>query len=358
MNTPFSFEDTSIVVGLECISVLNNLIVKQKPSNIFIIVDRNTKQYCLPTLLCNHPVLSDSKIIEAQTGEDAKSLKSFEDICLQLIHHNIDRNSLIINLGGGVICDMGGFVSSVLKRGIQFINIPTTLMSQIDAAIGGKVGLNIAGYKNQIGVFNNPACVLIYPPYLSSLSTNELLSAQAEVFKYAIIYDESFWNQLRVLGLLKKSNLKTIILKCVSIKSTLVSADYYDWDERRKLNFGHSIAHAIESVFLKNKNPISHGFALSVGIICETYISYIKYSFSKNKFNNIVDTILEFFPIIHIDSTQDDLIINYIKSDKKNSYGLVNFTLIKDVGCALVNCPVSREEILSSLDFYREKCHI
>ena len=356
MNTHLNLHSTSIVIGDECFSVLQDFLLKNQTSKVFIIVDSNTKKSCLPVLLRNIPILLDSKIIFSKTGEDAKSLKSFEDICLQLINNHIDRKSLIINLGGGVICDLGGFVSSVLKRGIQFINMPTTLMSQIDASVGGKVGLNLSGSKNQIGVFNNPIYVLIYPPYLFSLSSNELLSAQAEIFKYALIYDEDFWHQLCAMGGVKKSHYNSIITKCIGIKCKIVSSDYYDWSERRKLNFGHSIAHAIEGLFINNNMPISHGCAVAVGIVCETYISYLKYGFAQKKFDSIINNILRIFPIININETQYDLIINYIKFDKKNSNGEFNFTLIKDIGCALVNCSVSKEEIISSLNFYREKC--
>tara|TARA_Y100001968_G_scaffold332615_1_gene391481 strand:+ start:1883 stop:2959 length:1077 start_codon:yes stop_codon:yes gene_type:complete len=356
MNTQFDLQNTSIVIGEKCFSFLCDFLIKNKPSKVFIIVDNNTKKYCLPILLRNIPILLNSKIIFSKIGEDAKSLNSFEDTCLQLTNNYIDRKSLIINLGGGVICDLGGFVSFVLKRGVKFINMPTTLMSQVDAAIGGKVGLNLSNYKNQIGTFYNPISVLIYSPYLSSLPKNELLSAQAEIFKYALIYDKNFWSDLCATGSLEKSNYDNIIAKCVSIKIHIISSDYYDWSERRKLNFGHSIAHAIESLFIKKQHPIAHGYALAVGLICETYISYIKYGFSKKNLNSVVNNILAIFPAIHIDHKQYDLLIHYMKLDKKNAHGSLNFTLIKDIGHALVNCPVSQKEIISALNFYREQC--
>lgn len=356
MNTSFDFQDTSIVIGETCFNVLRDFLIKNQPSNIFIIVDVNTEEHCLPILLNHIPNLSNSKIILSQNGESAKSLQSFEDVCLQLINHDIDRKSLVINLGGGVICDLGGFVSSVLKRGVNFINIPTTLMSQVDAAIGGKVGLNLSVYKNQIGVFNNPIYIFIYPPYLSSLSSDDLLSAHAEIFKYALIYNENFWNQICEIGILTKSHYTNVISKCINIKLDIVSSDYYDWSDRRKLNFGHSIAHALESLFIKTSQPISHGYAVAVGIVCETYISYLKYGFSQKKLNTIVDSILSRFPFITIKDEQCDLIISYLKSDKKNSNGLFYFTLLKDIGCALVNCSVSQEDVRSSLNFYRKKC--
>ena len=358
MFSEFIFHDTPVFVGLKSINRLNHFINDLKPSRIFLIVDHNTKTNCLPILLKHNPGLINSQIIDVGLGESIKSISNFKLVCETLIIQNIDRNSLIINLGGGVICDFGGFVSSVLKRGVRFINVPTTLMAQVDAAVGGKVALNLGDYKNQVGLFYNPKCVIVYPPFLSSLPPENLLSTHAEIFKYALIYDKSLWKKVSMVGLLDISKLNIIIHRCIEIKTTIVELDYHDFNERRKLNFGHSVGHAIESVFLHKKKNISHGFALSVGIICETYISYLRYGLSKNTLNSVVETIFNIFPSISLELEEDDLILEYVKCDKKNSHGLLNFTLIKEVGVSIVNCPVSEKDILSSLDFYRKKCHI
>ena len=358
MFSEFIFHDTPVFVGLESISRLHDFISNLKPSKIFILVDHNTKKHCLPILFKHNPDLINCHIIDVGLGESIKSISNFKLVCKVLISKDIDRNSLILNLGGGVICDFGGFVSSVLKRGICFINIPTSLMSQVDASIGGKVGLNLSEYKNQIGLFSNPKSVIIYPPFLSSLPQEHILSAHSEIYKYALIYDAYLWEKISVMGLLDMSQLNTIMHKCVEIKTTIVELDYHDFNDRRKLNFGHSIGHAIESLFLNKKKPISHGFALSIGIICETYISYLKFGFSQNILNRVTEVVLNIFPSISLPSTDDNLILEYVKSDKKNSQGLFNFTLIKDIGVAVVNCSVFEQDILSSLDFYRKKCRI
>ena len=206
--------------------------------------------------------------------------------------------------------------------------------------------------KTKINIF------IIYPPFLSSLPQEHILSAHSEIFKYALIYDAFLWKKISVMGLLDISQLNTIIHKCVEIKTTIIQLDYHDFNDRRKLNFGHSIGHAIESIFLNQNKPISHGFALSIGIICETYISYLRCGLSKNTLNSVVEVIFNIFPSIFLDPKEDDLILEYVKYDKKNSQGLLNFTLIKDVGVALVNFSVFEKDILSSLDFYRKKCHI
>ena len=358
MFSKFIFHDTPVLVGLESISRLHDFISNLKPSKIFILVDHNTKKHCLPILFKHNPDLINCHIIDIGLGESIKSISNFQLVCKVLISKDIDRNSLILNLGGGVICDFGGFVSSVLKRGVCFINVPTSLMSQVDASIGGKVALNLGEHKNQIGLFSNPNSVIIYPPFLSSLPQEHILSAHSEIYKYALIYDAYLWEKISVMGLLDMSQLNTIIHKCVEIKTTIVELDYHDFNVRRKLNFGHSIGHAIESVFLNQNKPISHGFALSIGIICETYISYLKYGFSQNILNRVAEVILSIFPSISLHSTEDNLILEYLKSDKKNLQGLLNFTLIKDIGVAEVNCPVFEKDILSSLDFYRKKCRI
>ena len=358
MFSEFIFHDTPVFVGLDSISRIHHFISDIKPSKVFILVDYNTKKHCLPILFKCNPDLINCHIIDVGLGESIKSISNFQLVCKVLISKDIDRNSLILNLGGGVICDFGGFVSSVLKRGICFINIPTSLMSQVDASIGGKVGLNLSEYKNQIGLFSNPKSVIIYPPFLSSLPQEHILSAHSEIYKYALIYDAYLWEKISVMGLLDMSQLNTIMHKCVEIKTTIVELDYHDFNDRRKLNFGHSIGHAIESIFLNQNKPISHGFALSIGIICETYISYLRYGFSQNILNRVAEVILSIFPSISLHSIEDNLILEYVKSDKKNLHGLLNFTLIKEIGVAEVNCPVFEKDILSSLDFYRKKCRI
>jgi len=354
MFNQFSFNNTLVIIGDNAVFEINNFLQKKIINQIFILVDINAKKYCLPHILTHNPMLKSSEIIELPSGESAKSIAVFEKICLELISKNINRNSLIINIGGGAVLDCGGFISGVLKRGLRFINIPTTLMAQIDASIGGKVGLNINDYKNQIGLFLNPELILIDPSYLYSLSNYDFLSAQAEVFKYALIYSKSFWDEIINIEFDKKIDLKAIITRCVQIKIEIIESDYYDFNERRKLNFGHSISHAIESLFFEKKHALSHGHALSVGLICESYISHKKYHFDQEQLDGVMQKILSVFDPIELDAKYDALILKYIKADKKNSKGIYNFTLIKEIGKSIVNCSVSDQEIVSSLDFYRK----
>ena len=354
MDNKFLLNGTSVFLGNNSLLSINRFIKSHRFTTIFILTDNNSKKHCLKDLFNQAPLLKNSSVIEIPSGESSKSLQIFQSICSGLIKQNIDRNSLIINLGGGVICDLGGFVASVLKRGIKFINIPTTLMSQIDASIGGKVALNLKQNKNQIGLFSNPELVIVYPRYLQSLSNIDFLAGTAEIFKYGLIHDKYFWEKVSNTAMSKKSDLTDIIAESISIKISIVKSDYYDWENRRKLNFGHSISHAIESVFFSKKKPISHGFALVVGMICATYISQNKFKFSQNILNNIVHKLLSVFPPINLDKRYDSLILKYLTSDKKNNKEIYNFTLIKGIGDSIVNCPVSKKRVVKSLDYYRK----
>jgi len=356
MLNKFYLNNTKIVLSKESFDILKDYIFSQSWTRIFIIIDVNTRRDCLPVLFKKIPALRKSVLIDLPEGEHVKSLEYVQFISAKLLRQNIDKESLLINLGGGVISDLGGFVASVIKRGVSFINIPTTLMAQVDASIGGKVAVNFLNYKNQIGVFNDPIMVFIYPGFLQSLSTNHFQHALSEIFKYGLVFDNFFWNQLTSMQLNKKSDLYYLVLKSIVIKINVVKLDYFDLNERRKLNYGHTISHAIESCFLKHKKPISHGLALSVGLICETYISYKRFRFKKEIFDSIINRIVEVFSTIEIGNLGNNQILNYIKSDKKNSNGNYNFTLIKNIGESVVNCSVSDKKIVNSLDYYRKIC--
>ncbi|MBF25315.1 MAG: 3-dehydroquinate synthase [Flavobacteriales bacterium] len=353
----FRLNGSDIFIGYDVASRIDLFIKKQAITHIYIFVDANTEKYCLKSILNSSIYLKKNQVIKLPVGEYTKSLQVFEKICTKLLSKGIDRNSLIINIGGGVILDFGGFLSSVLQRGIKFINIPTTLLAQVDASIGGKVALNLSDYKNQIGLFCNPQMTLIDPSYLLTLSKNDFLSAQAEIFKYGLIEDRNLWNKLIKCNFFNQDHLLDIITECVKIKIKIVQSDYLDWNQRRKLNFGHTIAHAVESLFFELNQPITHGFAVFIGLICESYISYKKYKFSKHQFLNIIKEIQKVWLPIKLDAQYDNLILKYLKVDKKNADYKFNFTLITEIGSAIVNCPVSTNDILLSLDYYRKNVY-
>jgi len=371
----FKLHNTLITIGSNAFVSLRDFIKKNKPTKIFVLVDRNTKKYCLPIFLQKNYLSKRSIIIEVDSftlvnnSESLKSMHVVTEICKNLLMQNIDRNSLIINLGGGVICDLGGFIASVIKRGVPFINVPTTFMSQIDASIGGKVAVNCNNYKNQIGLFNDPELVIIYPPYNLHLHDSDFHHGLSEVLKYGLIIDKVFWKNLTIDQnsnicfktklITKDSDLEELISECVKIKIGLVKSDYYDENSRRKLNFGHSISHALESCSLEQANcakssyALHHGSALSLGMICETYLSYKKFKFTKNMLNEVVAKISKLFPYIHYNEFGfRNSFKEYLKLDKKNIDGIYQFTLINAIGDSVINIPISDSEVLESLDYY------
>ena len=357
MLTKLKLFDSHIYMGNGCLFQLQKLIKKLNPSRVFIVLDRNSKRYCLNQLISVCTEIKQPYYFELKQGENEKSLKNCHKLFDYLIKKNADRNSLIINLGGGVISDFGGFVSTVFKRGIKFVNIPTTLMAQIDASIGGKVGVNLSIHKNQIGCFNLPHSVFINYEFIKTVSNKNLNASFSEVLKYGLIYDQKLWQELDST-LLTCSDLSDLIEKCVRIKLEIVKKDYFDNDIRRILNFGHTISHAIESTYLQNSLKISHGDALAVGLICETFLSYVEFDFSRQKLNHIVDKISSFFNFKRMETLDHKLIIKFIKNDKKASTGSNNFTLITDIGKSVINYNVSNAKIVDALNYFKKKCQV
>jgi len=346
---------SAVFIGKNVFDILTEYLRPYKNCKIFLLVDKNTMQHCVSQLITNVPMLKEVEIIEIESGEENKTL----DICFQiwktLIDFKADRNSLLINLGGGVITDMGGFVASTYKRGISFINIPTTLLSQIDASVGGKTGVDFEGFKNMLGVFNEAQGVFIYPYFLKTLDKRQMLSGYAEALKHALITDKTYWEQLKKGLLSDARNWHELILTSVEIKNKIVLNDPLEKGERKLLNFGHTIGHAIESCSLINdKLPLLHGEAIAIGIVCEAYLSHLITGLSKKELTEISTTILSFYSNYKLDENKFHLIIEMMKQDKKNKNNAINFTLLKKIGSAEINHQASVENILESLNYYND----
>jgi len=296
-------------------------------SKVAILVDENTKRDCLHKL----PKIENPLIIEIKSGEEYKNISTCNFIWEQLTINNFDRNSLLINLGGGVIGDMGGFCAATYKRGIEFLHIPTTLLAMVDASVGGKLGIDFKGFKNQIGLFNNPKAVLISPEFLETLAESELKSGFAEVVKHALISDNSLWVKLKNTPF-TDLDWEDIIDTSVQIKNKIVLADPFEKGERKKLNFGHTFGHAIESYYLEKGTPISHGEAVCMGMILETEISDL----SETKKNEIKNYILSNFALPYTPKKSN--LHKFLTNDKKNQDGKINFTLLNGIGnCSFDN---------------------
>jgi 3-dehydroquinate synthase len=315
--------DYSIWIGKNSFSKLDI----SNYSQVAILVDENTKRDCLSKL----PQIENALIIEIKSGEEYKNISTCNLIWEQLTINNFDRNSLLINLGGGVIGDMGGFCAATYKRGLEFIHIPTTLLAMVDASVGGKLGIDFKGFKNQIGLFNNPKAVLISPEFLETLAENELKSGFAEVVKHALISDNSLWVKLKNTPF-NELDWESIINTSVQIKNKIVLADPFEKGERKKLNFGHTFGHAIESYYLEKGTPISHGEAVFMGMILETEISDL----SETNKNEIKNYILSNFALPY--TPKKSSLHKFLINDKKNQDGKINFTLLNGIGnCSLDN---------------------
>jgi len=293
-------------------------------------------------------------ILEVPTGEEIKNIDSCQSLWQELADNNADRNSILINLGGGVICDLGGFVAATFKRGIQHLNIPTTLLSMVDASIGGKVGVDLKGLKNQIGLFSNPQVVFIIPEFLDTILERQLRAGFAEVIKHSIIYEKNYWDDLSSQNFEDIKDWKEIIDWSVEIKNYFVMEDPVDTGFRKVLNFGHTIGHAIETFSLHSDDePILHGEAVAAGLICEIYLSNKLSKFPKSEMEEVITYIASNFQQYPLRSGNFDLIIDIMKHDKKNTGDAYNFTLLTSIGNSVINQDVSDKLILESLRFYQ-----
>ncbi len=334
-------------------SQLNNFITDLKPTQLLILVDENTHEHCLPTLLGNLETEIPFEIIEIEAGEEMKTLETAAQLWEILTEFETDRKALMINLGGGVITDMGGFIASTYKRGIPFINIPTTLLGMCDASIGGKTGIDHQFLKNIIGTFAHPEQIFVFPEFLQTLPFEELRSGFAEMLKHGLITDESHWSDLISIKELTPQNIFPFIERSMQIKQNVVEQDFTEQNVRKTLNFGHTIGHALESLFLLKGKPIMHGEAVALGMICETRISFLQDLISEDTSNAIVSNIQKYYPHLDISEFSVEEIVNLMKNDKKNSAGNINFSLITGIGSSIFNCSVSLENIKTSLLYYQ-----
>lgn len=330
-------------------NVLDEFLQKKTPSRVAVLVDENTQRDCLPIV---QEQLTDSFVILIPSGEDNKTLETCQMIWDQLTNANFDRKSLFINLGGGVIGDMGGFCAATYKRGIPFLNIPTTLLSQVDASVGGKLGIDYKGFKNHIGVFSLPEKVFIDPVFLETLPERELRSGFAEVIKHSLIADASHWPETRDHSL-REQNWEAHIRHSVEIKSRIVNEDPFEKGPRKILNFGHTIGHALETdALLNGPERVLHGEAIAAGMIAEAWLSHRKLGLPESELQEIVDYILKIYGKIRVSPDAYDRIGRMIRQDKKNEKGIANFSLIERIGKCAFNINVNADEIQASLDFY------
>lgn len=334
-------------------SQLNNFIAELKPSMILLLVDENTHNHCLPMLLLNLETTVPFEIIEIESGEELKNIDTAKQLWEILAEFKADRNALVINIGGGVITDMGGFVASTYKRGIKFINVPTTLLAMCDASLGGKTGIDLGFLKNMVGTFSNAEEIFVYPYFLKSLAFEELRSGFAEMLKHGLIADKKHWQDLITIDGISVENISPLIQTSMAIKENVVEVDFKEQNIRKTLNFGHTFGHAFESLFLALEKPIPHGEGVVMGMICETYLSeHLKY-ISAEEADYIVSNLQKFYPYQNIEQFSDDQILDLMQNDKKNSSGDIKFSLLSQVGNGNYDIKVDQNLLISALSFYR-----
>lgn len=337
----------------EDFSELNTFLRQLQPSKIYFLVDENIHEYCLPILLGNLETDIPFEIIEIEPGEDLKTIETATQLWEILSEFQADRKSLIINLGGGVITDLGGFVASTYKRGIKFINIPTTLLGMCDASIGGKTGIDHAFLKNIIGTFAEPEHIFVYPEFLKTLPFEELRSGFAEMLKHGLIADERHWDELISIENISPENIFPFIETSMKIKEKVVLADFKEQNLRKTLNFGHTIGHALESLFLKAGKPIPHGEAVVLGMICETQLSFLNHLISSEIAEHIIAKLRKFYPKLSIAEFDTAEILSLMKNDKKNSAGNISFSLLTALGICNFDFSVEENQILEVLHYYQ-----
>ena len=319
-------------------------------SKIFLIADHNTKKHCYAHL---KGILPDHKFVSVKSGEANKLLSTCETIWDAMTREGLDRHALVINLGGGVIGDMGGFCAAVYKRGIDFIQVPTTLLSQVDASVGGKLGIDFQGFKNHIGVFTLPRRVLIDPVFLKTLPEREIRSGFAEIIKHCLIADAEKWNEIRQKDF-EEQNWTDLIAHSVKIKQQVVDEDPTEKGLRKILNFGHTLGHAVETCFL-NKSAsqrLYHGEAIAVGMIMESYLSFSRKMIDQQTLTDIEEFLFATYGKVNIQPEDIEEIIALTRQDKKNKGKEVRFSLLSGAGKCAFDVVVSASEMRKSIAYY------
>ena len=332
---------------------LIQLLDERKYSKVFILTDENTGEHCLPNLLGALPADFAYDLIEVDAGEENKNIDFCIGIWKMLLDFGAERNSLLINLGGGVVTDMGGFAASTYKRGIDFVQIPTTLLSQVDASIGGKTGIDLNTVKNIIGTFTQPQAVFINVDFLKTLDKRQLVSGFAEMIKHAFIFDANYFQELKGFDLDNPS--EAMIYRSVQIKNEVVKQDPKESGLRKILNFGHTIGHAVETYSIDNdKDSLFHGEAIAIGMICEAYLSHKYNGLKEEDLQQIVNSIRGIFPDYNLKSETFPDLIEIMKNDKKNVDGEIGFSLLTKIGNCTFNHYLEEDKIQEALMHYQE----
>lgn len=355
MVQQISNQDYPIYLG-SIFDKLNEYILQMEPvvSKIFILVDENTHMHCISPLVRHVSILEKAEILEIDVGESEKNLNIANHLWEALSINNVDRQALIINLGGGVVSDLGGFIASVYKRGIRFINIPTSLLAMVDASVGGKTGIDLAGVKNQLGCFANPQAVFVWPRFLETLPFEEIQSGFGEVIKYSLLDSTGLWEEVMENDFFPVDQAELYISRCLRMKCDVVAKDPKEYGPRRILNLGHTYGHAFESLSLlsDNEDNMTHGKAVALGIIGDLWHSVQKLQLSELVFEEVKNYILKVFGYYSVLPQNMDAFIDLMKKDKKNSGDQIAVILIDGIGNPRYNEFITESEVRQFLQYF------
>lgn len=339
----------------DLIPELNEAIGNQKAESIFVLTDENTKRLCLPALMLSEKLIG-CHVVTVPSGDEHKNIDSALIIWKYLSENGATRKSLMINLGGGMITDIGGFTASTFKRGLRYLNVSTTLLGAVDAATGGKTGINFMGLKNEIGVFAPADSVLIQVDFFRTLDDKNIRSGYAEMVKHALIDTKEEWENVLQFDLenIDFGKLKSLLARTIHIKERIVEKDPFEANIRKALNLGHTFGHAFESLSYKTGKPALHGYAVMWGLLCELYLSVIKLDFPKEELLRLKYLMKEYYGTFEFSCKEYDSLFELMTHDKKNDSKKINFTLLADIGDIRINQTATKDEIFECFDFFRE----
>ena len=345
----------AILYTHDIVPTLDACLRDKKYDRIFLLDDTVTHVHCLP-LLSAWVEERGVQVLTMEAGDVAKNLNTLSSIWQQLTEKGASRHSLLINLGGGVVTDLGGFAAATFKRGIDFINIPTTLLSMVDAAVGGKTGINFAGLKNEIGAFRSAVDVIVDTTFLRTLDNENICSGYAEMLKHALLHNAAMWAEHLEQDLQHPDYeaLARLVQQSIEVKERIVGEDPHEKGLRKALNLGHTFGHAFESLALSQGRPVLHGYAVAWGIVCELYLSSVLLGFPSAHFHPTVRFVRETYGQFSFTCKDYDRLLDYIRHDKKNVGGQTNFTLLAGIGQIRLDCHANRDLICEAFDFLRE----
>jgi 3-dehydroquinate synthase len=347
-------EQQKVIISTKLETSVATAVGECERDRIFILVDETTRQLCLP-LVAGFDCLRQAEVITIGATDEHKTLASLSHVWQELQRGGATRHSLLVNLGGGMVTNLGGFAASTFKRGMNYINIPTTLLAQVDASVGGKTGINFGGLKNEVGVFSTARSVILDSTFLKTMDRENLLSGYAEMLKHGLIANEEMLGELLTfdLDVIDYYQLNRMVADSVKVKERIVTADPTEKGLRKALNLGHTAGHAFESLALQ-RQPVLHGYAVAYGLVCELYLSCIKTGFPIDRMRQVVRFVNDNYGKMSITCDDYPTLLELMTHDKKNVAGEINFTLLGGVGDIRINQTATKEEITEALDFYRD----